>query len=223
MSETLHVSVHVHKRQPGGSGGSSRQAPRDPEPRRNPNCWASRAAFLLQIHTGGGGSKRQNAYKTTATTTQLGSPATCKLKSFRGFYGFREDIREARALREIDRSVVSSAAIRYAIKICNMAGAENRPQLRSARLGGDGVGTPSRALEHAHSFSRTRAHPQKKPSTSCHMRSYHQARERQSRARRGRADYMTNKSRRSISERAVDHRDVQRGRFAARLQALGYF
>jgi hypothetical protein len=42
-----------------------------------------------------------------------------------------------------------------------MAGAENRPQLRSGRLGGAGVGTPSRALEHAHSFSRTRAHPQK--------------------------------------------------------------
>jgi len=40
---------------------------------------------------------------------QLGSPATCKLKSFRGFYGFREDIREARALREIDQSVVSAA------------------------------------------------------------------------------------------------------------------
>ena len=38
-----------------------------------------------------------------------GSPATCKLKSFRGFYGFREDIREARALREIDQSVVSAA------------------------------------------------------------------------------------------------------------------
>ena len=35
-----------------------------------------------------------------------------------------------------------------------MAGAENRPQPRSGRLGGDCVGTPGRALEHAHSFSR---------------------------------------------------------------------
>jgi hypothetical protein len=94
---------------------AQQQAPRDPEPRRNPNRWASRAAFLLQIHTGGGGSKRQNPDKTHTTPwiqnggLQLGSPATCKLKSFRGFYGFREDIREARALREIDRSVVSAA------------------------------------------------------------------------------------------------------------------
>lgn len=110
------------------------------------------------------------------------------------------------------------------VKICMHYGRRRKPAATSKRpLGGDGVGTPSRALEHTHSFSRTRAHPQKKPSTSCHMRSYHQARERQSRARRGRADYMTNKSRRSISERAVNLRDVQRGRFAARLQALGYF
>jgi hypothetical protein len=89
------------------------QAPRDPEPRRNPNRWASRAAFLLQIHTGGWGSKRQNAYMYRNggyNYSTRGSPATCKvLKSFRGFYGFREDIREARALREIDQSVVSAA------------------------------------------------------------------------------------------------------------------
>ena len=58
-------------------------------------------------------TKRIPMYKTLNggyNYSTRGSPATCKvLKSFRGFYGFREDIREARALREIDQSVVSAA------------------------------------------------------------------------------------------------------------------
>ena len=73
---------------------------------------------------------------------QLGSPATCKLKSFRGFYGFREDIREARALREIDQSVVSAAIrvssvqniVKRNMKVKNMQyGRRRKPAATSKR------------------------------------------------------------------------------------------
>jgi hypothetical protein len=127
-----HIRQTVHKRpERYGSGGSSRQAPRDPDASHVQGRVGilhvsvgrhARHSCYRYTQVGGpwGGrisSKRHNAYKTaatlaTTTCTLLGSPATgklYKLKSFRGFYGFREDIREARALREIDQSVVSAA------------------------------------------------------------------------------------------------------------------
>ena len=80
---------------------------------------------------------------------------------------------------------------------CKMAGAENRPQPRSGRLGGDCVGTPSRALEHAHSFSRypEREHILKKAEPQdeeLHHQVYLVTK--RANANHAHADYMTNKS-----------------------------
>ncbi len=87
---------------------AQQQAPRDPPSRVGILTVGRHARHSCYRYTQVAGARNDKTHLQNGGL-QLGSPATCKLKSFRGFYGFREDIREARALREIDQSVVSAA------------------------------------------------------------------------------------------------------------------